>query len=110
MTQSSVVIDRCQMLGLGGTSFVWSVAFCFLQAPLPRLGCKVDRETARASEREALTSGTRCGNNGDAPQGDSGRQEQAQTQEPAPETDLPRPENLEEELSLAHLLSFFSMP
>lgn len=63
-------------------------------------------ERPRASEGEAVTSGARCGNNGNAPQCDSGRQEQAQTQEPAIETDLPRPENLEEELSLARVLSF----
>lgn len=32
---------------------------------------------------QPLTSGTRCGNSGDAPRCDSGRQEQAQTQEPS---------------------------
>ena len=70
-------------LRLGVTSFVWSLASSSRPAPLPRLGREVDRETARASERAALTSGACYGNNGDAPQGDSGRQEQAQTQEPS---------------------------
>lgn len=90
-----------------------ALPFCFLQAPLPWLGRVVGRETAPARERERERSPDlrrSRGNNGDAPRCDSGRQEQAQTQEPASETDLPRPENLEEELSLAPLLSFSNMP
>lgn len=57
----------------------WPPALSRLSAP----GRKVERERAWAREGAALTSGARCGNNGDAPHSDSGRQEQAQTQEPS---------------------------
>lgn len=79
------VVLNVSLIRLGVTSSVWSLASCTLPAPLPLLGSEVgrERERAQAGEGAALTSGARIGNNGDVPQGDSGRQEQAQTQEPS---------------------------